>query len=128
MTLCLVVSADYSLERQVREEQLNVLNKYCNGEINYDTYITKSNELTQKLYDESTVNGYISSEAEKIGNMFKGISNKIGATVQTYGDKAYQYIEDLINSYFDDYRALSDIESPSNPDKKVMVLLQKVYL
>ena len=116
LTLCLVVSADYSLERQVREEQLEILNKYCKGDVTYDTYIAKSNELTQKLYDESTVSGYISSEAEQIGNMFKGISHKVGATAQIYGDKAYQYIADCIVDYLDDYTALADIESPNNPD------------
>ena len=118
LTLCLVVSADYSLERQVREEQLEILNKYCKGDVTYDTYIAKSNELTQKLYDESTVSGYISSEAEQIGNMFKGISHKVGATAQIYGDKAYQYIADCIVDYLDDYTALADIESPNNPDMK----------
>lgn len=118
MVMCLTVSADYNLERQVREAQLKVLNAYCQGEITYDEYITKSNELTQQLYDETTVSGYISSEAEQIGNVFKGISNKIGATAQIYGDKAYQYVADCIVDYFDDYTALADIESSNNPDKK----------
>ena len=96
LVLCLIVSADYSLERQVREGQLKLLEAYCDNKISYDEYISRSNELTMKLYDESSVSGYISAEAEKIGNMFKGISNKIGTTAQTYGDKAYQHVADCI--------------------------------
>lgn len=111
LVLCLTVSAEDDLLRQVREAQASILYKYCNNEIDYETYITKSNELTMKLYDENSASGYVSAEAEKIGNMFKGISNKIGTTAQIYGDKAYQYVADCIVDYFSDYEALSQIEA-----------------
>ena len=96
-------STDTMTEREFEVSHLYVLNQFKNGEITFSEYQERSNALIDELYSDNTVGDVISSSAQKVGSTFQGITNKIGAVAETYGEAAYQYVADWINDFLDDY-------------------------
>ena len=86
-----VVSADYETGMTNQEyyaAQSYLIAKYKDGKISYSEFQQQSQAVTDEFVSKNTVGGVLQSGALNASNTFNAVSQKIGDTVQKYGDSA----------------------------------------
>ncbi len=107
-----VVSADDETGMTNQEyyaAQAYLVAKYKDGKISYSEFQQQSQAVTDEFVSKNTVGGVLQSGALNASNNFNAVSQKIGDTVQKYGDSARDYVSDCVSSFFNDYTKLSDV-------------------
>ena len=89
--------------------QAYLVAKYKDGKISYSEFQQQSQAVTDEFVSKNTVGGVLQSGALNASNTVNAVSQKIGNTVQKYGDSAREYINDYVSDFFNDYTVLSDI-------------------
>ena len=77
--------------------QSDLIDKFCDGSITYEQYQEQSQSLTNAYVNSNTVGGVIQGGALNASNTVSALSQKVGATVDKYGDEARGYISDWWN-------------------------------
>ena len=106
-----VVSADYETGMTNQEyyaAQSYLIAKYKDGKISYSEFQQQSQAVTDEFVYKNTVGGVLQSGALNASNTFNAVSQKIGDTVQKYGDSARDYLSSIVSNFFDDYTVLND--------------------
>lgn len=106
-----VVSADYETGMTNQEyyaAQSYLIAKYKDGKISYSEFQQQSQAVTDEFVSKNTVGGVLQSGALNASNTFNAVSQKIGDTVQKYGDSARDYLSSIVSNFFDDYTVLND--------------------
>ena len=85
--------------------------QFVSGRISWDEYQTQSQSVTNEYINSNTVGGVLASGALHASNSISALSQKLGAVVNEYGDRAKDYLSDYISDFFDSYKVLS--ETPS---------------
>ena len=88
--------------------QAYLIAKYKDGKISYSEFQQQSQAVTDEFVSKNTVGGVLQSGALNASNTFNAVSQKIGNTVQKYGDSARDYLSSVVSDFFDDYKVLSD--------------------
>lgn len=107
----LVVSADDETGMTNQEyyaSQSYLIAKYKDGKISYSEFQQQSQAVTDEFVSKNTVGGVLQSGALNASNTFNAVSQKIGDTVQKYGDSARDYLSSIVSNFFDDYTVLND--------------------
>ncbi len=89
--------------------QSYLIAKYKDGKISYSEFQQQSQAVTDEFVSKNTVGGILQSGALNASNNFNAVSQKIGDTVQKYGDSARDYVSDCVSCFFNDYTKLSDV-------------------
>ncbi len=106
-----VVSADDETGMTNQEyyaAQSYLIAKYKDGKISYSEFQQQSQAVTDEFVSKNTVGGVLQSGALNASNTFNAVSQKIGDTVQKYGDSARDYLSSIVSNFFDDYTVLND--------------------
>lgn len=106
-----VVSADDETGMTNQEyyaAQSYLVAKYKDGDISYSVFQQRSQAVTDEFVSKNTVGGVLQSGALNASNTFNAVSQKIGDTVQKYGDSAREHISDCVSDFFNDYIKLSN--------------------
>lgn len=101
-----VVSADDESEMTNQEyyaAQSYLIAKYKDGKISYNEFQQQSQAVTDEFVSKNTVGGVLQSGALNASNNFNAVSQKIGDTVQKYGDSARDYISSFVSGFMDNY-------------------------
>lgn len=107
-----LVSADDETEMTNQEyyaAQAYLVAKYKDGDISYSEFQQQSQAVTDEFVSKNTVGGVLQSGALNASNTFNAVSQKIGDTVQKYGDSAREHISDCVSDFLNDYIKLSDV-------------------
>lgn len=87
--------------------QAYLISQYCDGKITYEEFQERSQAITDDYVTSNTVGGVLQSGALTASNNIAALSQKIGATVQKYGDSAREYVSEWISDFMDEYSVLS---------------------
>ena len=108
----LTVSADETEERMTKQEyyaaQSYLIAKYKDGDISYSEFQQQTQAVTDEYITNNTIGGELQAGALNASNTFNAVAQKIGNTVQKYGDAAREYIDDYVSDFFNSYTVLSD--------------------
>lgn len=107
-----IVSADDETGMTNQEyyaAQAYLVAKYKDGDISYSEFQQQSQAVTDEFVSKNTVGGVLQSGALNASNTFNAVSQKIGDTVQKYGDSAREHISDCVSDFLNDYIKLSDV-------------------
>lgn len=88
--------------------QSYLIAKYKDGDISYSEFQERTQAVTDEFVTNNTVGGVLQAGALNASNTFNAVSQKIGSTVQKYGDSAKDYISDYISNLMNSYTVLSD--------------------
>ncbi|MBD5144987.1 MAG: hypothetical protein HDT21_03610 [Ruminococcus sp.] len=88
--------------------QSYLIAKYKDGKISYSEFQQQSQAVTDEFVTNNTVGGVLQAGALNASNTFNAVSQKIGNTVQKYGDVAREYIDDYVSNFFDSYTKLNN--------------------
>lgn len=100
------VSADDESEMTNQEyyaAQSYLIAKYKDGKISYSEFQQQSQAVTDEFVSKNTVGGVLQSGALNASNNFNAVSQKIGDTVQKYGDSARDYISSFVSGFMNNY-------------------------
>ena len=105
---CISVFADDEpmTSQEYRASQSWLVAQYAKGKYSWSEFQEQSQSVTDRYLESNTVNNVVSPVALNTANSFTAIANKIGSTVQKYGDMAYQYVSDAINDLISSYEVL----------------------
>lgn len=107
----LTVSADETEERMTKQEyyaaQSYLIAKYKDGDISYSEFQQQTQAVTDEYITNNTIGGELQAGALNASNTFNAVAQKIGNTVQKYGDAAREYIDDYVSDFFNSYTVLS---------------------
>lgn len=101
-----VVSADDETGMTNQEyyaAQSYLIAKYKDGKISYSEFQQQSQAVTDEFVSKNTVGGVLQSGALNASNNFNAVSQKIGDTVQKYGDSARDYISSFVSGFMNNY-------------------------
>ena len=97
-------------ENIVSKDQANeIINKFLNSDMEYDTLVNDFNELSKKMVEEYKKNNknikvkdYILKKAEELNNKYEGIapSDKVDNVIASYKDSKKEY-DDIIKEIDD---------------------------
>lgn len=120
-----VVSADNEDKMTTQEyysSQAYLFAQLKDKKIDYSTYSERSTAVTDKYIADNTI---IDDIGEHLGNGAKYASEKIGAlgqkigsTIDKYGDAAYDYLSSLGAGLLDGYTVQNQVPSGNMPDMK----------
>lgn len=107
---CTVYADDTSVmtNKEYYAAQAYLVAKYKDGKITYSEFQQQSQAVTDEFVSKNTVGGVLQSGALNASNTFNAVAQKIGNTVQKYGESARDYINDYISDFFNSYTVLSD--------------------
>ena len=88
--------------------QSYLIAKYKDGKISYSEFQQQSQAVTDEFVTNNTIGGVLQAGALNASNTVSAVSQKIGNTVQKYGDNAREYISDYVSDFFSNYTKLSD--------------------
>lgn len=88
--------------------QAYLVAKYKDGDISYSEFQQQTQAVTDEYITNNTIGGELQAGALNASNTFNAIAQKIGNTVQKYGDAAREYIDDYVSDFFNSYTVLSD--------------------
>lgn len=88
--------------------QAYLVAKYKDGKISYSEFQEQSQAVTDEFVSKNTVGGVLQSGVLNASNTFNAVSQKIGDTVQKYGESAREHIDSYISDFFDSYTVMSD--------------------
>lgn len=104
------VSADETAmtNQEYYAAQSYLIAKYKDGKISYSEFQQQTQAVTDEFVSKNTVGGLLQAGALNASNTVAAVSEKIGSTVQKYGESARDYINDYISDLFNSYTVLSD--------------------
>lgn len=104
------VSADETAmtNQEYYAAQSYLIAKYKDGKISYSEFQQQTQAVTDEFVSKNTVGGVLQAGALNASNTVAAVSEKIGSTVQKYGESARDYINDYISDLFNSYTVLSD--------------------
>lgn len=88
--------------------QAYLVAKYKDGKISYSEFQQQTQAITDEFVSKNTVGGVLQAGALNASNTFNAVAQKIGSTVQKYGESARDYINDYVSDFFNSYTVLSD--------------------
>lgn len=88
--------------------QSYLIAKYKDGDISYSEFQQQSQAVTDEFVTNNTIGGELQAGALNASNTVAAVAQKIGNTVEKYGDAAREYISDYTSDFFNSYTVLSD--------------------
>ena len=122
-----VVSADDESEMTNQEyyaAQSYLIAKYKDGKISYSEFQQQSQAVTDEFVSKNTVGGVLQSGALNASNNFNAVSQKIGDTVQKYGDSARDYISSFVSGFLNSYTVSNNKPTTDLKDSVAMVKIK----
>ena len=121
------VSADDESEMTNQEyyaAQSYLIAKYKDGKISYSEFQQQSQAVTDEFVSKNTVGGVLQSGALNASNNFNAVSQKIGDTVQKYGDSARDYISSFVSGFLNSYTVSNNKPTTDLKDSVAMVKIK----
>lgn len=87
--------------------QAYLIAKYKDGDISYSEFQHQTQAVTDEYVNNNTIGGELQAGALNASNTVAAVAQKIGSTVQKYGDSAREYIDDYVSDFFNSYTVLS---------------------
>lgn len=87
--------------------QAYLIAKYKDGDISYSEFQHQTQAVTDEYVNNNTIGGELQAGALNASNTVAAVAQKIGSTVQKYGDAAREYIDDYVSDFFNSYTVLS---------------------
>lgn len=122
-----VVSADDETGMTNQEyyaAQAYLVAKYKDGKISYSEFQQQSQAVTDEFVSKNTVGGVLQSGALNASNNFNAVSQKIGDTVQKYGDSARDYISSFVSGFLNSYTVSNNKPTTDLKDSVAMVKIK----
>ena len=122
-----VISADDESEMTNQEyyaAQSYLIAKYKDGKISYSEFQQQSQAVTDEFVSKNTVGGVLQSGALNASNNFNAVSQKIGDTVQKYGDSARDYISSFVSGFLNSYTVSNNKPTTDLKDSVAMVKIK----
>lgn len=122
-----VVSADDETGMTNQEyyaAQSYLIAKYKDGKISYSEFQQQSQAVTDEFVSKNTVGGVLQSGALNASNNFNAVSQKIGDTVQKYGDSARDYISSFVSGFLNSYTVSNNKPTTDLKDSVAMVKIK----
>lgn len=88
--------------------QAYLISQYCDGKISYSQFQEQSQSITDNYVNNNTIGGVVNGGVLNASNTVSALSQKVGATVQKYGEFAKDKVSSWIYDFMDDYSVLSD--------------------
>lgn len=98
--------------------QSYLIDKYCDGEITYEQFQEQSQAVTNEYVTANTVGGVLQGGALNASNTVSALTQKVGSTVDKYGDEARVYVSDWWNSTCNKKGVPTETTQTSNMDMK----------
>lgn len=104
------VSADETAmtNQEYYAAQSYLIAKYKDGKISYNEFQQQTQAVTDEFVSKNTVGGVLQAGALNASNTVAAVSEKIGSTVQKYGESARDYINDYVSDFFNSYAVLNE--------------------
>ena len=99
---------DVMTKQEYYAAQSYLIAKYKDGKISYSEFQQQTQAVTDEFVNSNTIGGELHAGALNASNTFNAVAQKIGNTVQKYGDAAREYIDDYVSDFFNSYTKLSD--------------------
>lgn len=98
--------------------QSYLIDKYCDGEITFEQFQEQSQAITNEYVTANTVGGVLQGGALNASNTVSALSQKVGSTVNKYGDEARGYISDWWNGVCNKKGVPTETTQTSNMDMR----------
>lgn len=98
--------------------QSYLIDKYCDGEITFEQFQEQSQSVTNEYVTANTVGGVLQGGALNASNTVSALTQKVGSTVDKYGDEARGYVSDWWNSTCNKKGVPTETTQTSNMDMR----------